>query len=139
MKLTLVELAKIEDMAVLDEDGKPVGLPPNEVVEIDEWILDFAALFREHLGIDAEAHLDFHTDGLEKCSEALEPTKTLEVATGQMEFYPKPRKSLQEAAALATFNWGNGTCSAGKKMDGGREPPLKKAGTGRGDCLCRQL
>jgi hypothetical protein len=32
------------------------------VVEIDEWILDFAALFREHLGIDAEAHLDLHAE-----------------------------------------------------------------------------
>jgi hypothetical protein len=31
-------------------------------VEIDEWILDFAALFREHLGIDAEAHLDLHAE-----------------------------------------------------------------------------
>ena len=37
-------------------------LAPNEVVEIDEWILDFAALFREHLGIDAEAHLDLHAE-----------------------------------------------------------------------------
>ena len=37
-------------------------LAPNEVVEIGEWILDFAALFREHLGIDAEAHLDLHAE-----------------------------------------------------------------------------
>ena len=37
-------------------------LAPNEVVEIDEWILDFAALFREHLGIDAEAHVDLHAE-----------------------------------------------------------------------------
>ena len=130
MKLTLVELAKIEDMAVLDEDGKPVGLPPNEVVEIDEWILDFAALFREHLGIDAEAHLDFHTDGLEKCSEALEPTKTLEESNGPDGILSEASKKFQEAAALATFNWGNvHMCSARKKMDGGRDRRLKKAGT----------
>lgn len=129
VKLTLVELAKIEDMAVLDEDGKPVGLPPNEVVEIDEWILDFAALFREHLGIDAEAHLDFHTDGLEKCSEALEPTKTLEESNGPDGILSEASKKFQEAAALATFNWGNvHMCSARKKMDGGREPPAEEGG-----------
>jgi len=129
VKLTLVELAKIEDMAVLDEDGKPVGLPPNEVVEIDEWILDFAALFREHLGIDAEAHLDFHTDGLEKCSEALEPTKTLEESNGPDGILSEASKKFQEAAAMATFNWGNvHMCSARKKMDGGREPPAEEGG-----------
>ena len=129
VKLTLVELAKIEDMAILGEDGKPVGLPPNEVVEIDEWILDFAALFREHLGIDAEAHLDFHSDGLDKCSEALEPTKSLEESNGPDGVLSEASKKFQEAAAMATFNWGNvHMCSARKKMDGGREPPAEEGG-----------
>jgi tetratricopeptide (TPR) repeat protein len=129
VKLTLVELAKIEDMAILGEDGKPVGLPPNEVVEIDEWILDFAALFREHLGIDAEAHLDFHSDGLDKCSEALEPTKSLEESNGPDGILSEASKKFQEAAAMATFNWGNvHMCSARKKMDGGREPPAEEGG-----------
>lgn len=129
VKLTLVELAKIEDMAILGDDGKPVGLPPNEVVEIDEWILDFAALFREHLGIDAEAHLDFHSDGLDKCSEALEPTKSLEESNGPDGILSEASKKFQEAAAMATFNWGNvHMCSARKKMDGGREPPAEEGG-----------
>ncbi|CAL6310281.1 unnamed protein product [Bathycoccus prasinos] len=120
VKLTLVELAKIEDMAILGEDGKPVGLPPNEVVEIDEWILDFAALFREHLGIDAEAHLDFHSDGLDKCSRQ---------SNGPDGILSEASKKFQEAAAMATFNWGNvHMCSARKKMDGGREPPAEEGG-----------
>ena len=129
VKLTFVELAKIEDMAILGEDGKPVGLPPNEVVEIDEWILDFAALFREHLGIDAAAHLDFPSDGLDKCSEALEPTKSLEESNGPDGILSEASKKFQEAAAMATFNWGNvHMCSARKKMDGGREPPAEEGG-----------
>jgi len=129
VKLTLVELTKIEDMAILGEDGKPIGLPPNEVVEIDEWILDFAALFREHLGIDAEAHLDLHSDGLDKCSLALEPTKTLEESNGKDGILAEAALKFQEAAAVATYNWGNvHMCSARKKMDGGREPPVEEGG-----------
>jgi len=60
--LYIQDLPKIEDIALIDENGNPAGLAPNEVVEIDEWILDFAALFREHLGIDAEAHLELHSE-----------------------------------------------------------------------------
>ena len=43
-----------------------------EVVEFDDWLLDFAELFREHLGIDADGHVDLHNEGLEKCNLALE-------------------------------------------------------------------
>ena len=62
VKLFVQDLPKIEDIALVDENGNPAGLAPNEVVEIDEWILDFAALFREHLGIDAEGHLEAHQE-----------------------------------------------------------------------------
>ena len=62
VKLFIQDLPKIEDIALVDENGNPAGLAPNEVVEIDEWILDFAALFREHLGIDAEGHLEPHQE-----------------------------------------------------------------------------
>ena len=63
LKLTIVEQGaepmQVEDAKDASEDNQ---IAPNEVVEIDEWILDFAALFREHLGIDAEAHLDLHAE-----------------------------------------------------------------------------
>ena len=63
VKLTLSELERLgaaEEEAV--GDGRRRRLKPAAIREgeVDEWILDFAALFREHLGIDAEAHLDFH-------------------------------------------------------------------------------
>jgi len=101
-------------------------LAPNEVVEIDEWILDFAALFREHLGIDAEAHLDLHAEGLEKCNEALESPVSMAAAD---EMLAGASLKFQEAAALALFNWGNvHMCAARKAMDGGRDPPLEEGG-----------
>ena len=70
VRLIISELTRLDAPACDDEgaeqgaEGSTSGqqLAPNEVVEIDEWILDFAALFREHLGIDAEAHLDLHAE-----------------------------------------------------------------------------
>ena len=62
VKLFVQDLPKIEEINLVDDDGNPTGLAPNEVVEIDEWILDFSSLFREHLGIDAEGHLDLHQE-----------------------------------------------------------------------------
>lgn len=67
LKLAIVEHAAAPtEGAEGDKEAAAAGgaapLAPNEVVEIDEWILDFAALFREHLGIDAEAHLDLHAE-----------------------------------------------------------------------------
>jgi tetratricopeptide (TPR) repeat protein len=65
LKLSIVEHSSATTTEA--DAGEPATdaaapLAPNEVVEIDEWILDFAALFREHLGIDAEAHLDLHAE-----------------------------------------------------------------------------
>lgn len=65
LKLSIVEHSSAtatEGTAGEPDDAAAAPLAPNEVVEIDEWILDFAALFREHLGIDAEAHLDLHAE-----------------------------------------------------------------------------
>jgi tetratricopeptide (TPR) repeat protein len=62
VELVCAPLPKIEDISLVDEEGKHAGIAPNEIVEIDEWILDFASLFREHLGIDAEGHLDPHAE-----------------------------------------------------------------------------
>jgi hypothetical protein len=70
VKLIISELTRLDAPPIADDGETPAQggaetsgqLAPNEVVEIDEWILDFAALFREHLGIDAEAHLDLHAE-----------------------------------------------------------------------------
>ena len=66
IKLAIVEHAAAAaaegDAGAAEGDAGAAPLAPNEVVEIDEWILDFAALFREHLGVDAEAHLDLHAE-----------------------------------------------------------------------------
>lgn len=87
--------------------------------ELEEWILDFASLFREHLGIDAEAHLDQHQEGLDLCNQALDNSVSQDKAN---QLLASASSKFQEAAALAMYNWGNvDMCSARKRME--QKPP----------------
>jgi hypothetical protein len=42
------------------------------VYELDDWLIDFANLFRDHLGIGPDRHVDLHNEGWEKCTAALD-------------------------------------------------------------------
>ncbi|KAK6133272.1 hypothetical protein DH2020_032935 [Rehmannia glutinosa] len=83
-------------------------------VEMDDWLFEFAQLFRTHVGIDPDAHIDLHEVGMELCSEALEETVTSEEAQS---LFDKAALKFQEVAALAFFNWGNvHMCAARKRI-----------------------
>ncbi|KAI4295970.1 hypothetical protein L6164_035963 [Bauhinia variegata] len=83
-------------------------------VEMDDWLFEFAQLFRSHVGIDPDAHIDLHELGMELCAEALEETVTSEEAQG---LFDKAASKFQEVAALAFFNWGNvHMCAARKRI-----------------------
>ncbi|GJW61886.1 HSP-interacting protein [Tanacetum coccineum] len=83
-------------------------------VEMDDWLFEFAQLFRTHIGIDPDAHIDLHELGMEMCSEALEETVTSEKAQA---LFDKASLKFQEVAALAFFNWGNvHMCAARKRI-----------------------
>lgn len=83
-------------------------------IEIDDWLLDFAHLFRTHIGVDPDVHIDLHELGMELCSEALEETVTSEDAQSLFE---AAACKFQEVAALAFFNWGNvHMCAARKRI-----------------------
>lgn len=96
--------------------------PPNaedegaeDVIEIDEWLLNFAGLFRKHLGEDGakEGPLDLRQIGLEKCCEALEVAVGTDKAK---ELLSAAADKFQEAAAAAIFNWGNVHVCASRKV-----------------------
>ncbi|XP_042448394.1 protein CLMP1-like [Zingiber officinale] len=88
--------------------------PECKEVEIDDWLYEFAQLFRNQIGIDPEAHLDLHELGMELCSEALEETVTGEEAQG---LFDMAAAKFQEVAALSFFNWGNvHMCAARKRI-----------------------
>lgn len=88
--------------------------PECKEVEIDDWLFEFAQLFRSHVGIDPDAHIDLHELGMELCSEALEETVTSEAA---QDLFDKAAAKFQEVSALAFFNWGNvHMCAARKRI-----------------------
>mmetsp|Transcript_4833 Transcript_4833/g.6532 ORF Transcript_4833/g.6532 Transcript_4833/m.6532 type:complete len:677 (+) Transcript_4833:115-2145(+) len=86
-----------------------------EVVEFDDWLLDFAELFRSQLGIPAESQVDLHQQGLEKCNQALEAAVNSDKA---VPLFQQAAAKFQEVAALALLNWGNvHMCQARRLFD----------------------
>ena len=93
------------------EQVQPAQLQENDeinedVIEIDEWLLSFASLFRKRLGDLApkEGPLELREIGLEKCCEVLEETVGLPESKALL---VSATDKFQEAAATAIFNWGN--------------------------------
>ncbi|XP_074341689.1 protein CLMP1-like [Apium graveolens] len=102
------------EKATLEEKPSASQDAEGKEVEMDDWLFEFAQLFRTHVGIDPDAHIDLHELGMELCSEALEETVTSEEAQS---LFDKAAIKFQEVAALAYFNWGNvHMCAARKKI-----------------------
>lgn len=71
---------------------------------VEDWIIQFAKIFKNHVGFDCDSYLDLHQLGMKLYSEAMEDTVTSEDAQGLFEI---AAVKFQEMAALAMFNWGN--------------------------------
>ncbi|CAN0888123.1 Protein PHOX1 [Linum grandiflorum] len=89
---------------------------------IDDWIIQFARLFKNHVGFDSDSYLDIHELGMKLYSEAMEETAASEL-------FDIAADRFQEMAALALFNWGNVHMSRARKRvffpeDGSRETLL---------------
>ncbi|KAF5202983.1 Clmp1 [Thalictrum thalictroides] len=107
------EIPKTEEEAAKEKAGAGDENESKEV-EMDDWLFEFAQLFRTHVGIDPDAHIDLHELGMELCSEALEETVTSEEAQS---LFDMAASKFQEVAALAFFNWGNvHMCAARKRI-----------------------
>ncbi|XP_052210313.1 protein PHOX1-like [Diospyros lotus] len=93
---------------------------------IEDWIIQFARLFKNHVGFDSDSYLDLHELGMKLYSEAMEDSVTSEDA---QELFEIAVDKFQEMAALALFNWGNVHLSKARKRvlfteDGSREKVL---------------
>lgn len=107
------EINKVEKIAEKVKSATSED-PESKEVEMDDWLFEFAQLFRTHVGIDPDAHIDLHELGMELCSEALEETVTSEEAQA---LFDKAALKFQEVATLAFFNWGNvHMCAARKRI-----------------------
>ncbi|XP_062019926.1 protein PHOX1 [Rosa rugosa] len=79
---------------------------------VEDWIIQFARLFKNHVGFDSDSYLDLHELGVKLYSEAMEDTVTLDDA---QELFDIAAIKFQEMAALALFNWGNVHMSKARK------------------------
>ncbi|KAK6237016.1 PB1 domain - like 10 [Theobroma cacao] len=79
---------------------------------VEDWIVQFARLFKNHVGFDSDSYLDLHELGMKLYSEAMEDAVTSEEA---QELFEIAADKFQEMAALALFNWGNVHMSRARK------------------------
>lgn len=64
---------------------KPTIISENSIVDkapfcVEDWIVQFARLFKNHVGFDCDSYLDLHGIGMKLYSEAMEETVTSEDA-----------------------------------------------------------
>ncbi|KAL3330113.1 hypothetical protein AABB24_034129 [Solanum stoloniferum] len=95
---------------------------------VEDWIIQFARLFKNHVGFDCDPYLDLHEIGMKLYCETMEDTITGEEA---QELFGIAAAKFQEMAALSLFNWGNVHMSRARKRvyfteDGSRESVLKQ-------------
>ncbi|KAK2979443.1 hypothetical protein RJ640_015072 [Escallonia rubra] len=98
---------------------------------IEDWVIQFARLFKNHVGFDSDSYLDLHELGMKLYSEAMEDTVTSEDA---QELFDIASAKFQEMAALSLFNWGNVHMNRARKRvifpeDGSRELILSQVKT----------
>ncbi|KAK9822352.1 hypothetical protein WJX74_011010 [Apatococcus lobatus] len=114
----LLEAQANRSAAAKEAEKQP---PVQEEYLVDQWVLDFATIFRDYTNVDAQQPLDIQSMGFDKLNEALEKTlkhekanelfdqasdKFLEatvsslLALGSVQLYKGQRK-LQEAAAVS--------------------------------------
>lgn len=78
----------------------------------EDWIVEFARLFKNHVGFESDSYLDLHEIGMRLYSVAMEDTVTSEDA---QQLFEIAAAKFQEMAALALFNWGNVHLSKARK------------------------
>lgn len=84
----------------------------NDSTCIDSWIVQFAQLFKNHVGFESDSYLDLHGVGMKIYSEAIEDIVSSEDA---QELFDIASEKFQEMAALALFNMGNVHMSKARK------------------------
>ncbi|KAM3308499.1 protein PHOX1 [Capsicum chacoense] len=78
----------------------------------ENWVVQFARLFKNHVGVDCDSYLDLHETGMKLYSEAMEDTVTIEEAE---ELFDIASAQFQEMVSLSLFNWGNVHMSRARK------------------------
>eukprot|EP00210_Caulerpa_lentillifera_P005134 g4906.t1 len=89
------------------------GTGEDAVYEIDDWLVDFANLFRERTGIDPDRHVDMHNLGVEKCQKALDSSISTPEA---LPVFDEASEKFKEVTCVGLLNWGNVYLCIGHKI-----------------------
>ncbi|XP_077222347.1 protein PHOX1-like [Tasmannia lanceolata] len=110
---TQAEVQKLEiNQNNVSENGSiKLGLE-KESPYIDDWVMQFAQLFKNHVGFDSDSYFDLHEIGIKLYAEAMEDTVTSDEAQSLFEI---AGDQFKEMAGLALFNWGNVHMSRARK------------------------
>ncbi|KAE9602326.1 hypothetical protein Lal_00049786 [Lupinus albus] len=120
-----------EEFGINNEPENGCMVKAKEIITpscIEDWVILFAKLFKNHVGFESDRYLDFHELGMELYSEALEETVTSKEAQG---LFDMAGDKFQEMTALALFNWGNVHMSRARKKvyfkdDSSKEHPCEQ-------------
>ncbi|XP_027356662.1 protein PHOX1-like [Abrus precatorius] len=85
------------------EEGRPEEVAKRNVT-VEDWLLQFARLFKNHVGFESDSYLDIHGLAMKLYAEAMEDMVTSDDAQGLFEI---AADKFQEMAALALLNWGS--------------------------------
>ncbi|KAL8492902.1 hypothetical protein ACS0TY_024194 [Phlomoides rotata] len=83
-----------------------------EMACLNDWIIQFAQLFKNNVGFDTDAYFDLHEVGKKLYLDAMEETVTSDEA---QDLFCSAAEKFQEMTALALFNWGNVHMSRARK------------------------
>ncbi|KAL3497324.1 hypothetical protein ACH5RR_040056 [Cinchona calisaya] len=91
---------------------------------VEDWIIQFARIFKNHVGFECDSYLDLHEIGMKLYSEAMEDSITSQDA---QELFEIAAAKFQEMAALSMFNWGNVHMSRARKRVSFKEEDSKES------------
>ncbi|KMT18989.1 hypothetical protein BVRB_2g030860 [Beta vulgaris subsp. vulgaris] len=98
---------------IKNEELESGDIKDKDSTSIDSWIIQFAQIFKNHVGFDSDSYLDLHEVGMKLYSEAIEDTIASEEA---QDLFDIASDKFQEMAALALFNMGNVHMSKARKQ-----------------------
>lgn len=84
------------------EEGKDKDVA-KRMITVEDWLLQFARLFKNHVGFESDSYLDAHEVAMKLYEEAMEDTVA---SNDAQELFGIAADKFQEMAALALFNWG---------------------------------
>lgn len=108
---------RIAEQERLEAAGQAQG-EQSAAMGLDEWILQFAQLFRDATNIDFDRHIDLNSLGQEKLSAAMNASLNSEQAEP---LFQEAILKFKEQISMGIYNWGQALATIARKhLDGER-------------------